>query len=248
MRKRALRKKPIRKFSYFQLFLFGTLALCGVYLCMWAFFRNAWIGGGITFVACPIVLWKIRGGLITRFNRNIEKEFADILVVFSGSLMAGLSLSQCIREIAEQPGREYPVLSGEFSRMEQLLRLNWPVERVFEALAERCDHPDIRLFSTVLNAGIPAGVNLVELVRQIASTMRMKQDTEAEITRILNLPKYNNRIIMAMPVVSVVAIRWMAPSYAAGLDTGIGFLILVAACCLLGFALLLGELLGRVGY
>ena len=129
-----------------------------------------------------------------------------------------------------------------------MLRLNWPVERVFEELAARCDHPDVRLFSTVLNAGIPAGVNLVELVRQIASTLRMKQDTEAEITRILNLPKYNNQIIMAMPVVSVVAIRYMAPSYASGFNSGVGFVFLLAACGLLGLALVLGELLGHIRY
>ena len=248
MKKRVYRKKQVVKFSYVQLFLLSSVVLLGVYLCMWAFFQRVWVSGIVCLIACPMVFWKLRRSLIARFNRRLEKEFADILVVFSGSLTAGLGLEACIREIAEQPSREYPILSKEFARMEQLLRLNWPVERIFEDLAERCDHPDLRLFSTVLHAGIPAGVNLVELVRQITSTLRMKQDTEAEITRILNLPKYNNRIIMAMPVVSVIAIRWMAPSYAAGLEDGIGFVILVAACCLLGFAFLLGELLGRVGY
>ncbi len=248
MRKRGLVKKQMRKFSYFKLLFCSLFALASMYLCMWAFFQNIWFGGLIAVVACPWVFWKVRKGLITRFNRRVEKEFADILVVISGSLTAGLSLNQCVREIAEQPAGEYPVLSKEFSRMEQLLRLNWPVERVFEELAMRSDHPDIQLFSTVLQAGIPAGVNLIELVRQIGATLRVKQDTEAEITRILNLPKYNNRIIMAMPVVSVVAIRWMAPSYAAGLNTGIGFVLLVVACCLLGVAILLGELLGRIGY
>jgi Flp pilus assembly protein TadB len=215
---------------------------------MWSFFRNLWLGVLVTVLAGPFICWKIRKGLIARFDRRLEKEFADILVVFSGSLTAGLSLNQCVRDIAEQTPGEYPLLSKEFARMEQLLRLNWPVERVFEELADRCDHPDIKLFSTVLLAGIPAGVNLVELVRQVAATLRMKQDTEAEITRILNLPKYNHRIIMAMPVVSVITIRWMAPSYAAGLETGLGLILLIGACVLLGLAILLGEFLGRIRY
>lgn len=245
---KRVRKRKIRKCAYLPLVLLSGCAMGGIYLCMWSFFHNLWFGVLVTVLAGPFVCWKIRKGLITRFDRRLEKEFADILVVFSGSLTAGLSLNQCVRDIAEQPSGEYPVLSKEFSRMEQLLRLNWPVERVFEELAIRCDHPDIQLFSTVLLEGIPAGVNLVELVRQIASTLRMKQDTEGEITRILNLPKYNHRIIMAMPVLSVVAIRWMAPSYAAGLETGLGFVLLICACVLLGLAVLLGEFLGRIRY
>ena len=248
MRRRSLVKKKMHKFSLFKLVLYSLLMLVCAYLCARAFFRNAWIGLLVAVLVSPWVIWKVRRRLIFRFDRRLEREFADILVVISSSLTAGLSLNQCVREISEQPPGAYPVLSREFVRMEQLLRLNWPVERVFEELAVRCDHPDVCLFSTVLQAGIPAGVNLVELVRQVGATLRMKLDTEAEISRVLNLPKYNNRIILAMPVVSVVAIRWMAPSYAEGLETGIGFIVLIAACCLLGLAVLLGELLGHIDY
>ena len=171
-----------------------------------------------------------------------------MLVSLSGSLGAGLGLERCIYELAESPSREFPVLKPQFNRMQQLLQFNWPVEYVFEDLAQRYQHPDMRTFSTALRAGIPAGINLVELVRNIAAATRMKRDTENEILRVLNLPKYNNRIVMIMPFLSVSVVRMIAPSYAASLDTGIGAVVMVAACFLLGVAFLLGEVLGKIRY
>ncbi len=241
-------KTKIRKYKYHQLLgLTGTI-FCLVTGCIWLFFQQLGISFMVTLCLSPLIVWKAVSILINRFDRRVTKEFCDVLVSLSGSLSAGLGLERCVYEIAESPRNEYPILQPEFCRMQKLLSLNWPVEYVFEDLARRYNHPDMRTFSTALRAGIPAGINLVELVRQISAAARMKRDTEMEILRVLNLPKYNNRIVMVMPFLSVFTVRVIAPSYAASLDTGIGAVIMIVACCLLGTAFLLGELLGKIRY
>ena len=241
-------KGRVRKYNYYQLVGVSAGFFCLVAGCIWLFFQR--VGASLIVTGClsPLVVWKAHCVLIHRFDQRITKEFCDMLVTLSGSLGAGLGLERCVYEIAESTGGEYPLLRTEFCRMQQLLRLNWPVEYVFEDLAQRYNHPDMRTFSTALQAGIPAGINLVELVRQISAAARMKRDTEADIIRVLNLPKYNNRIVMVMPFLSVFAVRVIAPSYAAALDTGLGAVIMVIACGLLGIAFLLGELLGKIRY
>lgn len=242
------RHKRPRKYRLWELISLSILSVLFASGCVWLFFQQLWLSMLVAILLSPALVWKVRNMLGHRFDKKVEQAFCNILVVISGSLAAGSRLERCIGEISENSAPEYDFLRPEFQRMDQLIRLNWPVERVFEEFATRFESPDIRVFSTALSAGIPAGVNLVELVRRISAAIRMKCDTEAEIERLLNLPKYNNRIILLMPFVSVFVIRMMAPSYAAVLDTGIGRAIMLLASLLLAVALILGDLLGKVRY
>ncbi len=248
MRRLKRRVSKVRKYKYYQLFGFSCLLFGLTAGCIWLFFQRVGVSLCIAVCLLPVIFWKARCILTERFDRRVTKEFCDILITMSGSLSAGLGLERCICEIAESSNGEFPILKAEFCRMQQLLQLNWPVEYVFEDLAQRYAHPDMRTFSTALRVGIPSGINLVELVRSIAAAARVQRDTEQEIRKVLNLPKYNNRIVMLMPFFSIFTVRMIAPSYAATLDTGVGLLILGAACCLLGIAFLLGEVLGKIRY
>ncbi len=243
-----MRHGRVRKYKFHHLATLSFALAAAVGLCIWLFFQSVWMSLLLTGLVLPVIVWKVRGYLMQRFTRRVEKAFSNVLVFLSGSLIAGNRLERCIGEIAESRAPETSILQPEFERMNQLLRLNWPVERVFEDFAARYDVGDIRVFSVALSAGIPAGINLVELVRQVSATLRVKCDTEEEIHRVLNLPKYNNRIVLAMPFLSVFAMRMMAASYAASLDTGIGRVIMAVACLLLGLAVVLGDLLGQIRY
>lgn len=245
---KEIRQKKVRKFTFYELMFLWMVLLVAIIGCCWLLFQRLGISLIIAGILSPLGFWKVCKVLQARFDRRVEKEFSDILVVMAGSLTAGISLERCISEIADNPNSEYKLLRKEFSRMQQLIQFNWPVEYAFEEFAGRFQNGDIRVFSAALQTGIPAGVNLVELVRQISAAVRMKRDTEAEITRVLNLPKYNNRIVMGMPFLSVFAVRTIAPSYGALLNTGVGAFIMGIACCLLGLAFVLGEFLGRIQY
>ena len=121
-------------------------------------------------------------------------------------------------------------------------------ERAFAELASRIPVAEIRLFSQALNYGVPTGVNLIELVRSFSSGVRIRNDVEAEISRTLNLPKYNNRIIMCTPFVMIAIMRITAADYLRPLESGTGFIVKTAAAAAILIALVLGELLGDINY
>ena len=84
--------------------------------------------------------------------------------------------------------------------MQRLIALNISPEEAVEAF-QRGPAGDIQNFSNALYESLQAGGNLVQLVRNSASALRVKYDSEDEIRSLLNLPRFNHRIMMVMPFV-----------------------------------------------
>ena len=121
-------------------------------------------------------------------------------------------------------------------------------EDAFRVFAQRCRNREILTFSEVLAAGIPAGINLAQLIRYLSSAYRLKADVEQEIKKTLNAPKYNNRIIMAMPVCCIFLFRKIAPSYLEPLYYGSGRIVMVVVFLLLIVAWWTGTYLSNIRY
>ena len=219
-----------------------------VFACFYILFQNATVCAAAAVCLLIPIRIKVRKEAELRYEKQIRTEFVSALVMISGSLAAGLRLEQCVNELASGESREYRHLKPEFVRMSKLIQLNWPAERAFSELAARIPVGEIRLFSQALNYGIPTGVNLIELVRSFSSGVRIRNDVEAEITRTLNLPKYNNRIIMCTPFMMLAIMRLTAADYLKPLDSGIGWIVKLAAAGAILAAVVLGELLGDINY
>jgi tight adherence protein B len=227
----------------------GTVLLCGaVFLCAYVLFVDVTVSLMIAAAAVFPLMVKVRRGIETKYERTMRKEFVASLVFISGSLSSGVRLEQCINELAISTSSEYAHLRPEFERMSKLIQLNMPAERAFAELADRVPVSDIVLFSQALDYAIPAGVNLIELVRSFSSGMRIRNDVEAEITRTLNLPRYNNRIITVMPFFMIGLMRFTAADYLSGLDGGIGNIVKIIVAAIIIGAVVLGELLGNIRY
>lgn len=227
--------------------VFGTAVLCAFsYVCAWILFVNNVYAAIASLVLSPFMFVYTRKSLKKRFDRRVEKEFSDILLIISASLSSGMRLEQCIGEIASADNSEFGLLKPEFVRMNKLISLNRTAVKAFEELAGRFDSPDIKMFSLALSEGIPAGVNQVELVRSVSTALRLKNDTGREIERTLNLPKYNNRVITVMPFAVIFIVRKMSPEYLSCLESGPGRIIMIAASVLIGASVAAGYLIGEV--
>lgn len=227
--------------------ILGTVILCALsYACAWILFVNSVYAFIAAAGLSPFMYIFTRNSMKKRFDRKVERQFSDILLVISASLSSGMRLEQCIGEIAASKNSEFSLLKPEFVRMNKLISLNRTAVKAFEELAGRFDSPDIKMFSLALREGIPAGVNQVELVRSVSTALRLKNDTGREIERTLNLPKYNNRVITVMPFAVILIVRKMSPEYLSCLESGPGRLIMIAASVCIGAALVAGYLIGEV--
>ncbi len=226
-----------------------TAGLCaGVLVCAYILFLDIVISLTAAAVSILPIYSKVRKECSMSYEKKIRKEFVTCLVTLSGTLSSGGRIEQGINEIAVSESSEIRHIRPEFARMSKLIQLNLPVEKAFSEFADRVPLTDIKLFSQALEYGIPAGINLVELVRSFSSGMRIRNDTEAEIAKTLNMPKYNNRVIMAMPFIMIALMRLTAADYLANIDNGTGAIIKTVSSGLIIFAVVLGELLGDIEY
>ena len=226
-----------------------SLFICaGVYLCAYILFLDHAVSAAAAVLLFVPVLRKVKKEMKTGYEKRLRREFATCLMIISGGLSAGQRLEQCISEIAAGGSKEISRIRPEFVRMSRLLQLNWSAGRAFDEMASRVPLREIAIFTQALNVGIPGGVNLVEFVRTFSSGLRMRNDVEAEISRTLNLPKYNNRIVMIMPFFMMAVIRITAGDYISPMDSGTGFVIKIIASLVIFAAFVLGELLGNIDY
>ncbi|MFR1517423.1 MAG: type II secretion system F family protein [Clostridia bacterium] len=213
-----------------------------------AFFERWDVSLLLLVCGLPVFIRKSRRYLAACRQTRAETEFYRMLRQVSMSLSAGATLENAVRETAFADRKDYKVIGGELERVYRMLKNHYPPEYAFRIFAQRCGNREILAFSEVLSAGIPAGINLAQLIRYLSSTFRLKADVEQEIRKLLNAPKYNNRIIMIMPVVCIFLFRKVAPSYLEPLYHGTGRIIMVIVFILLFAAWWIGDRLSDIRY
>lgn len=231
-----------------ELFVYIIIYIIAAMLLARAFFERWMISCIITACGLPIFLLEIKKCLTTRRQARIEAEFFIMLQQVSMSLSSGSTLENAVRETIVTDRRNYKTIGEDLECVYRMLRNNYPPEDAFRIFAQRCRNREILTFSEVLAVGIPAGINLAQLIRYLSSAYRLKADVEQEIKKTLNAPKYNNRIIMAMPVCCIFLFRKIAPSYLEPLYHGSGRIVMAAVFLLLLAAWWTGKYFSNIRY
>ena len=86
---------------------------------------------------------------------------------------------------------------------------------------------------------------MVNLIRSGVSALRLKQDTEREVKRIISLPRMNHRIMTVMPFAFVLFLKSMAPDYVDCLYQWPGRIVMILVVLVIFAAWILGERMGR---
>lgn len=196
----------------------------------------------------PIFVKKIKFWLKKQRQAATEAEFYVLLSQLSMAMSSGMSLENAVREAAVAGKNEYRILRAELESMYRMLQNNYSSEYVFSILAKKTENQEIKTFAEIISVGIPAGINMAGLMRWLTSAYRMRIDTESEISRILNAPKYNNRIILVMPIVCIVLFKQIAPTYMRPLFVGWGRMIMVFVVFVIALAWWLGEKISKIDY
>lgn len=195
----------------FTLVLVGISVMFGLVL-----FESVRIGIMFSLASSPYVFGRLKKYFKKRRLEALERQFCDALHLMSASLAAGMSFTGCINEIANgdlSVDGSLRLVQREFVHIQRLIALNISPEEAVDAFAKRTGSRDIQNFSNALFESLQAGGNLVQLVRNSASALRVKYDSEDEIRSLLNLPRFNHRIMMVMPFALILMMKVIAPGY-----------------------------------
>ncbi|MDR0287433.1 MAG: hypothetical protein LBI03_07010 [Clostridiales bacterium] len=209
------------------------------------FFNDPLISVLISAVFLPVVIKMINKSDNKKQNKHMETHFCEVLQIMASSLSAGSSVESALLEVqSELSGkneRSYEKIKGEFLLITNGLMMNRSCEELLNEFAIRTGVSNIQNFSSAFELCRTAGGNMVDLFRNAAMTLRIKLDTEKEIIRILNLPKFNHKILTGMPFVLILMLRITSPSYIASLMTGYGKLIMLAVLAIIIVAWFIGN-------
>jgi tight adherence protein B len=105
-------------------------------------------------------------------RRRFAETLPETLQLMSGSLSAGLSLSQAVDTVVREGSDP---IAGEFRRALVETRLGVEVEDALEGIADRFDSPDFAWVVMAIRIQHQVGGNLAELFDTVAATLRERQ-------------------------------------------------------------------------
>ncbi len=147
---------------------------------------------------------------------QLDLEFKEGLQGISAALNAGYSIENAL----EESQKDLLVLYGEGSLMcrelqimTEQLRLNQPVESVFDDLAERSGVEDIRSFAEVFRTAKRSGGDLVAIARTSAEKIGERIEVSREIRTMIAGKRMEGKIMNMVPLGMILYFWLCSPGF-----------------------------------
>lgn len=171
--------------------------------------------------------------LIPERKRKLLLEFREGLSVLSGSLSAGYSIENALKESIGELSMIYgknSLIVTEFSDLSHLVSMNVPVEKGMEEFAERSGIEDIRNFARVLRIAKRSGGELVSVMNRTAQTIGDRIQVKEEILTMTASRRFEQRIMNAVPILIILYIDFSSPGFFTIMYTSIPGRIVMTIC------------------
>lgn len=185
----------------------------------------------VPFGAIPYLLLRYQAA--QRLTALVE-QLPDTLELMARSLQAGMGLSDAFKLVAE----EMPMpIAGEFGRVFEEVRFGRDYREAFDKMLDR--NPgvfDLRLFVSSVSLQRETGGNLIEILTNIAGTIRSRFVFEAKVRAMTSEAKFTALILSALPIGVMLILSCMNPDYVEPLYSDIlGNIIIAIACSMYAF-------------
>jgi tight adherence protein B len=178
-------------------------------------------------------------------SARISEQLPDALDLISRSLQAGYGLSEALRVCAtESPAP----LSQEFGRTYEEHNLGREFRASLENMVRRNPKNfDLRIFAAAVLLQRETGGNLVEIVQNIATTIRARFTLQAKIRSLTSEARLSSYILGSLPLGVTLLIALVRGDYLEPLVADpLGRVLLLYAVCSYGLGILVMRALSEV--
>lgn len=175
----------------------------------------------------PMLLISIRA---QRMRKRVETQFPLALDVFVRALRSGHPVAAAIdlltQEMEDPIGSEFGVVADEVSYGADL-------NGALQAMAERWDNPDMRMFVVSLSLQSETGGNLAEILQNLAGVIRARAAMYMKVRALSSEGRLTGWMLTILPVVSLLGMVMVNPAFYMDVATdpifiwGFGSLILL---------------------
>lgn len=210
---------------------------------VYLFYRSFW---GIPFLI-PLGILDYKGlekEMEEKKKTQFLVQFKDMIQSMASALNAGYSAENAIREAQKEMKLLYgeeEMIQQELTVMVRQMRVQIPMEQVFDDLAQRVKLEDVKNFSTVFGTAKRSGGNMLEIIQNTAGQIGDKIDVKREIDTILASKAYEFKVMSVIPYVIIAYMQFSFPEFMSclyGNVVGIGVmtvcLVLYEGACVFG--------------
>ncbi len=179
-----------------QLFVFNIIAIVTVPLLSYMLFGSVLISLTVLVVVMFLPFRFYRSMRKKRLNK-IEKQLPDALIMISGTLASGGSLSMAIDAVVkDQPAP----ISQEFMLFTREQRIGLEFEKSLRNMERRIPNPDFLMFSSAMKISREVGGDLGEVLNTLAETLRRKAAMEGKIESLTAQGKMQGIVMTGLPL------------------------------------------------
>lgn len=195
------------------------------------FVLGAIFGGGLGAIVgvalgyIPIFLLQRQAH--SRIQRLVE-QLPDALELMARALSAGVGLSDAFRLVAEEMGMP---IAAEFGRIQEEVRFGRDYREAFDRMLER--NPgvfDLRIFVSSIMLQRDTGGNLIEILENIADTIRARFLFDAKVKAMTSEAKFSAMVLGSLPFMVLLVLMVMNPTYLIPLWTTTMGNVILAGC------------------
>lgn len=203
-----------------KLFYYNMAALFIVPGLLWGFTGNAVlvVGAAIFIIIFPrlYVRW-----LKKRRFEKFEKQLPDALLMVSGAMRAGASLTVAMESMVKE---QQPPLSQEFDLLLREQRVGVDFDTALKNMEKRLPIQDFIMVVSGMRISREVGGNLADILETLADTLRMKHQMEGKIKALTAQGKMQGLVMTSLPLFLMFILTHMEPEAMAPLyDTFVGW-------------------------
>lgn len=178
---------------------------CLVYYTM----KILWLGVAAGVMGLAILNFILRQMEMVRKNK-FTNQLVDGLMILSGSLKAGLSLSQSLEALIEEMP---PPISQEFGLVVTENRMGVPLEECLMKLKRRMPSEELDMIITAIMVGMDTGGELTTVFSNLVLVIRERNRLLSRVKALCVQGKLQGRIMMFLPVLFAFAAYKINPGF-----------------------------------
>jgi tight adherence protein B len=203
-----------------KLFYYNIAAMFIVPALLWGFTGNAVlvVGAAIVIVILPklSVNW-----LKKRRFTQFERQLPDALLMVSGAMRAGASLTVAMESMVKE---QRPPLSQEFDLLLREQRVGVDFDTALKNMEKRLPIQDFIMVVSGMRISREVGGNLADILETLADTLRMKHQMEGKIKALTAQGKMQGLVMTSLPLFLMFILTHMEPEAMAPLyNTYVGW-------------------------
>lgn len=202
-------------------------------------------------IAGFLVLPMIVSSKIEKRKRALAKQFRDMLDALTTSIGAGKNVHDAFLSAKEDLSVQYDKDADILNELEAIilgLRNSVPIEDLLVDFGKRSGINDIVGFANVFKICYYKGGNIRDVIRNTHIILSDKMNIKEEIETLITSNKFEQNIMVVMPLVLVALIKFSSPEFAENFTTTTGIVSTTIAVVMFVVAYLLGKKLMNIKF